>query len=247
LDHLLLSAIPFAVVDVETTGGGVQQGHRITEVAVVPVRGGVIGRPFSTLVNPERDIPTVVQRITGITPEMVAQAPDFQDIAPSLRPLLDGALFTAHNVRFDWGFVAAEMEAAGQPLAVETPRLCTVRLGRSLHPGLESYSLGPLARALEVANPARHRALGDALATAHILLHLLRRAEAAGLDDMAALLAWARAYGGVGRKRQPPVHAPVQAPVQASVPPPVQSPVPSSLPPSFPPSLPGTSFERGPA
>jgi DNA polymerase III subunit epsilon len=216
LNHLPLSAIPFAVVDVETTGGGVPQGHRITEVAVVPVRGGVIGRPFSTLVNPERDIPIFVQRITGITPEMVAQAPDFGEIAPQLRPILDGALFTAHNVRFDWGFVAAEMEAAGHPLAPETPRLCTVRLGRALHPGLPSYSLSPLARALGVPNPARHRALGDAMATAHILLHLLRRAEAAGLADLDALSNWAREYGGIGRKRRPPPSAPGVSPPDLS-------------------------------
>lgn len=202
-----LWAIPFAVVDVETTGGGVPQGHRITEVAVVPVRGGIIQEPFTTLVNPERDIPSVVQRITGITPEMVAQAPVFEEIAPALTPFLSGALFTAHNVRFDWDFVAAEMEAAGQPLPEVTPRLCTVRLGRSLLPGLPSYSLGPLSASLAVTNRARHRALGDALATAEILLHLLEKAEDAGLRDMDSLLAWARQHGGPGKRRPPPPHA----------------------------------------
>jgi DNA polymerase III subunit epsilon len=172
----LLRSLRFAVVDVETTGGGAHKGHRITELAVVPVEDGMLGRPFSTLVNPERDIPAIVQRITGITEEMVAQAPCFAEVAPQVAPLLSGRLFTAHNAKFDWGFVAAEMDAAAQSLPSNTPQLCTVRMGRALYPGLPSYSLGPLAESLAVRNRARHRALGDALATAEILLHLLRNA-----------------------------------------------------------------------
>lgn len=199
-----LSSLTFAVVDVETTGGGTNQGHRITELAVVPVRGGVLGRPFSTLVNPEREIPPIVQRITGITPEMVAHAPCFGEVAPQVLPLLTGTLFTAHNVRFDWGFVSTEMAAAAHPLPSGIPQLCTVRMGRALLPGLASYSLGPLAEALAVENPARHRALGDALATAQILLHLLERAEARGITYLAELEAWVRQHGGVGRRRKPP-------------------------------------------
>lgn len=214
----LLRALTFAVVDVETTGGGAHKGHRITELAVVPVEDGVLGRPFSTLVNPERDIPPIVQRITGITEDMVAQAPCFADVAPQVAPLLSGRLFTAHNVRFDWGFVAAEMSAAACPLPSDTPQLCTVRMGRALFPGLPSYSLGPLSEAMAVRNRARHRALGDALATAEILLHLLGRAEDRGIRHLDELEAWVRQWGGVGRRKTPPPAVPESAVPESAAP-----------------------------
>jgi DNA polymerase III epsilon subunit family exonuclease len=181
-----LRSLDFAVVDVETTGGGFAKGHRITEIAVVPVVGGVVERPFSTLVHPGRSIPWRIQSLTGITDAMVASAPSFDAVAEALFDALDGRVFTAHNVSFDWGFVEGQLlEARGD--APRGPRLCTVKMGRALAPGLGSYALDSLARHFRVGIEARHRALGDALATARVLVHLLDAAEREGATDLAAL------------------------------------------------------------
>lgn len=207
-----LRALDYAVVDVETTGGGYAQGHRITEIAVVPVSDGVVGEPFSTLVHPGRDIPWRIQSLTGITEAMVAEAPPFDTVADEVQARLRQRIFTAHNVRFDWGFVEGSLVAA-QAEAPSGPRLCTVRLGRALVPGLPSYALDSLTRHFRIANEARHRALGDALATARLLVHLLDAAESAGVHDLSALERLLEARGGrpprgprprSGLRRRPP-------------------------------------------
>ncbi len=190
-----LSALRFAVVDVETTGGGYARGHRITEIAVVPVEGGVVGAPFSTLVHPGRPIPYRIQSLTGITDAMVAEAPSFDLVADRLLGLFRERIFTAHNVAFDWGFVEGHLQDARGEVP-GGPRLCTVRMGRALVPGLPSYALDSLARHYRIPIEGRHRALGDALATARILVHLLDAAEREGAWDLGALEAVLKARGG---------------------------------------------------
>jgi DNA polymerase III subunit epsilon len=183
---LPIRALPYAVVDVETTGGSFQRGHRVTEVAVILVEEGRITDRFESLVNPERPIPPRIQALTGITDEMVAGAPSFESVAAEVADRLRDRIFVAHNVSFDWGFVSGELEATlgGTPVG---DRLCTVRMGRLLVPGLRSYSLDPLTRHFGIRIDGRHRAGGDALATAHLLLHLLREAEARGLHCRTSL------------------------------------------------------------
>ncbi|MEX2529822.1 MAG: exonuclease domain-containing protein [Gemmatimonadota bacterium] len=181
-----LSRTRFAVVDVETTGGAWSRGHRVTEVAVVPVESGRVREGFETLVNPLRPIPPRIQGLTGITDPMVARAPSFPGIAPAVRDRLEGCVFVAHNVHFDWGFIREELLAA----LGETPDptlLCTVRMGRALVPGLRSYGLDSLTRHFGIHVHDRHRAYGDALATARLLVHLLMEAEAQGIGELAAL------------------------------------------------------------
>jgi len=181
-----LEEIRFAVVDVETTGSGFPEGDRVTEIAVVHVSGGEIGTVFSTLVNPGRPIPPIIQRFTGITNRMVAMAPPFEEVAGLVASQLDGRIFTAHNAPFDWAFVRNELTAAGRdPLEVE--RLCTVRMGRHFLPDLQRHGLDALAAHYCMTVEGRHRAMGDALATAHILLQLLEAARAAGISDWIAL------------------------------------------------------------
>jgi len=181
-----LRGLTFAVVDVETTGGGPDSGNRVTEVAIVEVRDGGVGESFQSLVNPGRPIPPRIQGLTGITDEMVRSAPSFEGVAPEVWDRLSGKIFVAHNAAFDWGFLDRELlEALGRGL--EAPRLCTVRLGRSLVPGLASYSLDPLAQHFSIPIHSRHRAFGDALATARLLIHLLDRAEALGVSDLGGL------------------------------------------------------------
>jgi DNA polymerase III subunit epsilon len=152
----------------------------------VEVRDGVVGETFQTLVNPGRPIPPRIQGLTGITDEMVRVAPAFEGIAPEVWDRLSGRVFVAHNAAFDWGFLDRELlDALGRGL--DAPRLCTVRLGRSLVPGLGSYALDPLARHFSIPIHARHRAFGDALATARLFVHLLERAEALGVSDLGGL------------------------------------------------------------
>jgi DNA polymerase III epsilon subunit-like protein len=273
-----LAELEYVVVDVETTGAGLQRGHRITEIAAVRVngRGEVLGE-FATLVNPERRIPPFITRLTNITDAMVAQAPRFSEIAGELARLLDGRVFVAHNVGFDLGFVLGELaglgrdsggferdpapasrptipvaavrpaggglalvrealaaagyamvrrEDGGSPavllvrgghvegdgahipaparpvarlrgydgaapggLGSGTPRrglstldaplsaLCTVKLARRLVPEVSRRSLDVLSDFFSLANPARHRAYGDARATAALFARLLERAS----------------------------------------------------------------------
>jgi len=181
-----LEGLSYAVVDVETTGGAPDRGHRITEIAVVEVRDGAVAREFHTLVNPGRVIPRRIAELTGITDDMVRDAPFFEDVAPDLFGWLEGRVFVAHNVSFDWRFIQAQMaDAMGE--VPEGPRLCTVQMARRLAPGLRRRNLDAVASHFGVPIHARHRALGDALATARVLLRLLDEARGQGISDLPGL------------------------------------------------------------
>lgn len=181
-----LDRLPYAVVDVETTGGPSHSGHRIIEIAVVEVRDGAVGDHFRTLVDPGRGVPTMIQSMTGITTPMLAGAPEFHHIAPAVAERLEGRVFVAHNVRFDWRFVADELTRAGwEPPEVD--RLCTVRMARRLVPGLRRRNLDALTRHFGIPVHQRHRAYGDALATARVLVRLLDEAGRRGIHDLESL------------------------------------------------------------
>lgn len=186
-----LHALTYAVVDVETTGGRYDGGHRITEIAIVEVREGRVQENWHTLVHPGRHISRFVQGLTGITHQTVVDAPFFEDIAAEVLERLQGRIFVAHNVRFDWGFVTRELATAlGEVPTV--PRLCTVRLARHLTPELRRRGLDGLADHFGVPVFDRHRAHGDALATARVLVRLLDRATGLGIADLPALQAYLR-------------------------------------------------------
>ena len=191
-----LEALSYVVVDVETTGMNAFFGDRVTEIAAVVVRGGRIAEQFQTLVNPERPIPAMITALTRITPQMVRDAPRFREIATELLQFLQGHVFVAHNAEFDWRFVSAEVARATNR-QLTGRRLCTVRLARRVLPQLRSRKLDSLAHFYDVTITDRHRAAGDALATAHILLRLLdaaRERDCRGWTDLEGLLA-ARSSG----------------------------------------------------
>ncbi len=162
----------YAIVDIETTGGYAQH-HRVTEVAIYHFDGSRITDKFSTLINPGRAIPNFITGLTGITTAMVEEAPTFEDVAEEIYEWLKDRVFVAHNAHFDHSFLKREFELAG--IQWQTKKLCTVRLSRKIVPGLDSYSLGALAESFGIKIPNRHRALGDAHATAKIFDILLKR------------------------------------------------------------------------
>jgi len=182
----LLEECAFAVVDVETTGSSAGGGDRVTEVAVVVVQGARCEIVFETLVNPGRPIPMPASMVTGITDAMVRAAPSFGEVADGLLGALAGRVFVAHNARFDWTFLTAELKRV-RDLALNGPRLCTVRLSRRLLPGLRSCGLDSVTNWFGFENPARHRAGGDAWVTGQLLARLLGLARDAGARTLADL------------------------------------------------------------
>ncbi len=162
----------YAIVDIETTGGYAQH-HRVTELAIYHFDGKRITDKFTTLLNPGREIPHFITGLTGITTEMVANAPAFEEMADEIFDWLKDRVFVAHNAHFDYSFLKREFELAG--IQWQAKKLCTVRLSRKIIPGLNSYSLGRLAESLGIKIPDRHRASGDAYATAKIFDILVKR------------------------------------------------------------------------
>jgi DNA polymerase III subunit epsilon len=160
----------YCIVDVETTGG-VKGPAKITEIALIRFDGFEVVDTFQTLLNPGHPIPPFIARLTGISDEMVAQAPTFAEIAYEVLNITDGAIFVAHNVSFDFGFVQKELDWVGADFYRRT--LCTVRLSRKILPGYPSYSLGKLCRSLDIPLEGRHRAHGDAMATVRLFEKLL--------------------------------------------------------------------------
>lgn len=162
----------YAIVDIETTGG-YAANHRITEIAIFHHDGIQITETFHTLINPGRDIPYYITGLTGISTEMVLNAPTFEEVAEEIFNFLDGKVFVAHNAHFDYSFLKREFELTG--INWQAKKLCTVRLSRKIIPGLRSYSLGTLSESLGIEIMNRHRANGDAHATVKIFDQLLRR------------------------------------------------------------------------
>jgi DNA polymerase-3 subunit epsilon len=167
-----LDKLSYVVVDTETTGGRHGGADRITEIAAVVVRNGEIVELFETLINPQRSIPYFVSQLTNITWDMVRDAPTFDRVAPDVIRVLEGNVFVAHNAVFDWRFVTSEVSrATGRKLGGR--RLCTVKMARKVLPQLSRRGLDHISRYYGVENHARHRAGGDAVATAKCLIRML--------------------------------------------------------------------------
>lgn len=181
-----LADLHYAVVDVETTGTVAGRGGRIIEIAIVHVERGEIVDVFATLVDAGVAISPWISRLTGIRTEMTRGAPRFREIVGEVRRRLGGRVFVAHNAGFDWGFVRAEMGRAGAA-PPRGPRLCTVHFARRLLPGLPRRGLDAVARYYGIEIHERHRARGDALATARILGRMLSDAERRGWTTWADL------------------------------------------------------------
>ncbi|MFZ2285877.1 MAG: exonuclease domain-containing protein [Bacteroidales bacterium] len=165
----------YAVIDIETTGGSARH-ERITEIAVYIHDGMRVIDEYSTLINPERNIPYFITSMTGITNEMVEDAPKFYEVAKKIVEITEGEIFVAHNARFDYSFIRQEFSMLGYNF--RRPLIDTVSLSRKLLPGHRSYSLGNLCKDLGIEINGRHRASGDAMATVRLLELLLGKDRA---------------------------------------------------------------------
>lgn len=162
----------YAIIDIETTGGSARL-ERITEIAVIIHDGTEVIDEYSTLINPERSIPYFITSLTGITNEMVEDAPRFFEVARKIVEITEGKVFVAHNARFDYSFLRQEFAMLGYNFS--RPLLDTVSLSRKLLPGHKSYGLGNLCKDLDIEITGRHRAMGDAMATVKLFEMLIER------------------------------------------------------------------------
>ena len=163
----------YTIIDIETTGNGIK-GNRITEISIFKYDGHEVVDEFTSLVNPECEIPAFITGLTGIDNDMVRNAPLLEEIIPQIEAITKDTIFVAHSVNFDYNVIKNEFKLLGHDFSRK--KLCTVRLSRKLLPGYNSYSLGKLTTALGIPLTDRHRARGDAHATV-LLFHKLLRAE----------------------------------------------------------------------
>lgn len=169
------------IVDLETTGGSHAGGDRIVEIGAVRLHAGVVEAEYATLVHPERRIPPFVQRIHGISDAMVARAPRYAEVHAGFLDFCEGAVLVSHNASFDRGFLDSEARRlTGEPLTHR--HLDTLRMARQLLPELARHNLDTLMAHFRIHVPPaeRHRALGDARATATLYLELEAIARARG-------------------------------------------------------------------
>lgn len=162
----------FSVVDIETTGNG-YKGQKITEISIFLFDGKQVIDEFTSLVNPEQNIPSFITNLTGIDNAMVRNAPKFYEIAKKVAEITQDTIFVAHNVNFDYNIIQDEFKSLG--FDFKRKKLCTVRLSRKIIPGLQSYNLGNICSAENIPINGRHRAKGDAEATTELFRRLIER------------------------------------------------------------------------
>lgn len=174
----------FVIVDLETTGAKAPP-CRITEVGAYRISGGRIVAEFETLINPQTGIPPFIVSLTGITDEMVKDAPLFSDVVYDWLNFVDDAVLVAHNTAFDVRFLNHEIGLLFPGLRLANPHLCTVQLARKLLPDLENHKLHTVAQHFSIPINNRHRAAGDALATAEVFLQMLSQLQEEGIHSLA--------------------------------------------------------------
>lgn len=183
----LLKDLDFVVVDVEATGAKTPP-NRLIELGAYRIHNGRIVDKFLSLVNPEIPIPRFVASLTGISNEMVRQAPVFADLAPQWLDFVADSVLIAHNSNFDANFLNHEISRVYPGHRMVNPHLCTVKLSRRVLPDLLNHRLDTIANHFSIPIASRHRAGCDALATAEIFLHLLvKMEENHGVKDLADL------------------------------------------------------------
>lgn len=185
-DGRMLLESNFVVFDLETTGAK-SPPCRITEIGAYRVRNGEIAGEFHTLVNPEMTIPPFIAALTGITDDMVRDAPKFAEVAADFLDFIGDSVLVAHNAPFDMRFLNHEIGRIYEDYRMANPCLCTVQLSRQLLPHIDNHKLKTVAEYYAIALVNHHRASEDAHATAQIFIRLVTQLCTAGLSDLAAI------------------------------------------------------------
>jgi len=184
-DARMLAETEFVVFDLETTGAKTPP-CRITEIGAYRVRGGEIAEEFHTLVNPETAIPSFITRLTGISNQMVRNAPKFGEVAADFLDFIGDSVLVAHNAHFDMRFLNHEIGRIHVNYRVGNAHLCTVQLSRKLLPDIVNHRLHTVAEYYSIYIENRHRASDDAYATAKIFVNFLEDLQSRGVSDLAA-------------------------------------------------------------
>jgi DNA polymerase III epsilon subunit family exonuclease len=190
-DARSLAETDFVVFDLETTGAAVPP-CRITEIGAYRVKNGVVAEEFHSLVNPETPIPPFITSLTGISNEMVKDAPRFHEVVGNFLDFIGDAVLVAHNAPFDMRFLNHEIGKIYENYRVANPCLCTVQLSRKLLPDIMNHKLKTLAEYYSVSLVNHHRASDDARATAHIFINLLAEMVSSGVRDIAMIRSMGR-------------------------------------------------------
>ncbi len=180
----------FTVIDIETTGLSKYQ-HKITEIAAARMRNGKIIERYQTLINPQERIPSFITRMTGITNEMVKDAPTIKQELPNFIEFLNDDVFVAHNATFDFGFFDHNMQSLYKR-ALLNQSLCTRKLANRLYPELQSKKLGAICEHLNIVNSQAHRAMGDVVATTEVFRLMLDKLNSKGINRTEDILKFER-------------------------------------------------------
>jgi len=181
-----LLEMDFVVFDLETTGAKAPP-CRVTEIGAFRVSKGRITEQFHTLVNPQIPIPAFITSLTGISNDMVRDAPLFAEIADDLLTFLGDSVLVAHNAQFDMRFINHEISRVYGEYRLANPCLCTVQLSRKLLPNIENHKLKTVAQHYSISLVNHHRASDDAKATAEIFVNLLDMLQLAGVHDIGSI------------------------------------------------------------
>lgn len=180
-----LTESEFVVFDLETTGAKCPP-CRVTEIGAYRVKNGKIVDEFQTLINPEMPIPSFISQLTGISDQMVKDAPKFREIVLDFLDFIGDSVLVAHNAPFDMRFLNHEIGIVYEQYRLVNPHLCTVQLSRKLLPHIENHRLNTVAEHFRIALINHHRAAEDARATAHIFINLLEDLHNRGVHDFAS-------------------------------------------------------------
>jgi len=176
----------FAIVDIETTGNSPKNGDRIIQIAIVVMENETIVDQFSTFINPNMNIPPFIEQLTGISNDLIKDAPTFEQVSEHIFSLLKGAYFVAHNVFFDLSFIKEEFKRLKYPNLLN-PIIDTVELSRIVFPTIRSYKLQDLANSLKIKHKNPHRADSDAYVTARIFQNILKKLNGLPIETLTHL------------------------------------------------------------
>ena len=188
-ENIPISETEFAVLDFETTGTSGAK-NRAIEIGIVHIKNLKIVDSYQTFINPGTSVPYYITNLTGITNNDVHDAPFFEDITSEVVDFISDSVLVAHNMPFDYSFLKNEFSRA-DVLLPKNDRLCTLKLARKLYPELKSKSLGNLVKHFGIRHKHVHRALGDAMVTAKLLIKMITQlSEDQNITNLNELLAY---------------------------------------------------------